>query len=386
MISTASRFGNVQEYYFSTKLRQIAELNEAGRNILNLGIGSPDQAPDSSVIQKLQEETAKEDTHAYQSYKGIPQLRAAFSNWYNKHYNVTLNPETEILPLIGSKEGIFHISMTYLEAGDEVLVPNPGYPTYAAASKLTGATIRSYDLIQENNWLPDIKKLESQDLSRVKLMWVNYPNMPTGQRAPAELLQQLAEFAERNKLVVCNDNPYSFILNRQPLSLLALGLNDHVIELNSLSKSHNMAGWRMGMVAASRQHIDNILRIKSNMDSGMFLPIQLAAIKALELGHDWYEGLNKEYRSRKKMAWKILDLLACKYDQEHVGLFVWAKVPEAVESVEKWIDEIMLGAEVFITPGFIFGSNGARYIRISLCSNQEVFKIAFSRIKTFIAK
>lgn len=386
MIATASRLGNVQEYYFSTKLRQIAELNKKGSDILNLGIGSPDRAPDSAVVQKLQEEAAKESTHAYQSYKGIPQLRQAFAEWYDTYYKVSLNPETEILPLIGSKEGIFHISMTYLDVGDEVLVPNPGYPTYATASRLTGATIRLYDLKEQNNWLPDLESLESQDLSNVKLMWVNYPNMPTGQRTTREFLLELGAFAERNDLVVCNDNPYSFILNDEALSLLESGVSDHIIELNSLSKSHNMAGWRMGMVAASEQHIANILRFKSNMDSGMFLPIQLAAIEALKLGKDWYDRLNEEYRNRRSMAWEILDMLACEYNKNQAGLFVWAKVPNTIKSVENWIDELMFGAEVFITPGFIFGSNGERYIRISLCSTQEIFKTARSRIQSFLSK
>ncbi len=284
MIGTASRLGEVQEYYFSVKLRQIAEMNLQGKKIINLGIGSPDMPPDRGVIQRLQTEAKKENTHAYQSYKGISNLRTGYASWYAKYFNVTLDPESEILPLIGSKEGIFHISMTYLEACDEVLIPNPGYPTYAAASKLAGATIREYNLTEANDWLPDLDLLESQDMANVKLMWVNYPNMPTGQKGSDDLFERLSAFAKRNSLVICNDNPYSFILNDEPQSLLSVGLNDHVIELNSLSKSHNMAGWRMGMVAATKSHIDNILRFKSNMDSGMFLPIQLAATEALNLG------------------------------------------------------------------------------------------------------
>jgi len=383
MITTAARLGNVEEYYFSKKLREIAEMNAKGMKILNLGVGSPDGKPDDSVVEKLSEESQKNSSHGYQSYKGIPQLREAFADWYARFFKVILNPETEILPLIGSKEGIFHISMTYLEEGDEVLVPNPGYPTYASASKLAGATIRSYDLTEDTNWLPDLKVLEAQDLSKVKLMWVNYPNMPSGKNASRELFQELTAFAKRNELVICNDNPYGFILNDEPISLLEDGLNDHVIELNSLSKSHNMAGWRMGMVAASKLHIDNTLRFKSNVDSGMFLPIQHAAIEALKLGQNWYDGVNENYRERRTLAWEIMDLLGCDYDQNQVGMFVWAKVSDTIENVEVWIDEVLAEAKVFITPGFIFGSNGERYIRISLCSNQEVFKEAISRIQNF---
>ena len=384
MIKKASRLGEVQEYYFSKKLREITELNNGEADILNLGIGSPDRAPDQSVISALQEKAKNENSHTYQSYKGVSQLRKAFSSWYRKHYKVTLNSETEILPLIGSKEGIFHISMTYLEDGDEVLVPNPGYPAYASASKLTGATIRHYDLTEENGWFPDLQQLESEDLSKVKLMWVNYPNMPSGKKASTESLRKLVSFAKRNDLVVCNDNPYSFVLNEEPISLLASGLSDSVMELNSLSKSHNMAGWRMGMIAASKYHIDNILRFKSNIDSGMFLPIQTAAVTALGLDEEWYEKLNSEYRIRRALAWQLMDLMGCSYDKNQVGLFVWAKVPESIENVESWIDEIMIGAEVFLTPGFIFGSNGQRYIRTSLCSKQEVLNTAISRIRNFI--
>ena len=385
MIDTASRLGNVQEYYFSKKLREIAELNARGSDILNLGIGSPDRTPDPSVIEALKDSAENESSHAYQSYKGIPRLREAFADWYKKYYDVSLNPEKEILPLIGSKEGIFHISMTYLEEGDVVLVPNPGYPAYASASQLTGATTLHYDLSEETGWLPDLNKLEAQDLSKVKLMWVNYPNMPSGQNVSADFLVQLTSFAQRNDLIVCNDNPYSFVLNEQPLSLLESGLNDHVIELNSLSKSHNMAGWRLGMIAASKKHIDNILRFKSNIDSGMFLPIQMAAVKALSLEKEWYDQLNSEYRIRRGLARELLDLLQCSYVSDQVGMFVWAKVPQPVEDVEIWIDDIMKGSEVFLTPGFIFGSNGARYIRISLCSKQETFRLAISRIKKFVS-
>lgn len=383
MIHTASRLGHVQEYYFSKKLREIAGMNKQGMNILNLGIGSPDGKPANAVMELLTAEAQKETTHGYQSYKGIPQLRGAFADWYSKYFNVVLNSETEVLPLIGSKEGIFHISMTYLEEGDEVLVPNPGYPIYASAARLTGATIRPYDLTEKTHWLPDLDELKNQNLSKVKLMWVNYPNMPSGKRASRELFRALVTLAKRNDLVICNDNPYGLLLQDEPLSLLEEGLNDNVIELNSLSKSHNMAGWRMGMAAASNKHIENILRFKSNVDSGMFLPIQLAAVEALKLSQEWYDRLNENYKERRKLAEEIMDLLKCQYDHDQVGMFVWARVPETIEEVGVWIEELLHQAKVFITPGFIFGSNGERYIRISLCSGREVFKEVISRIQNF---
>ena len=385
MIQTAERLGNVKEYYFSKKLREIAALKAQGKNILNLGIGSPDQMPDETVIAKLNEAAANPKNHGYQSYKGIPELRIAFSGWYKKHFNVALDPETEILPLIGSKEGIFHIAMTYLNDGDQVLVPNPGYPTYAAASKLAGAQLTYYDLNAESNWLPDLDKLNAQDLSRVKIMWVNYPNMPTGKKADSAFFEELIAFAAQNNILLCNDNPYAFILNNEPCSLLASGVHEHVIELNSLSKSHNMAGWRIGMLGACKEHVDNVLRFKSNLDSGMFLPTQLAGAQALGLSDAWYENLNSEYRRRRLLAADLLKLLGCEYDDNQVGLFIWAKVPTQVTNVEEWMDEILYGAEIFITPGFVFGSNGARYIRISLCSTQEDFELAISRVSKFLA-
>ena len=385
MIATADRLGNVQEYYFSRKLRQIAELNAQGHDILNLGIGSPDRMPGQSVVDKLGSEALKENVHGYQSYKGIPQLRKAFSDWYAKYFNTALNPETEILPLIGSKEGIFHISMTYLNPGDEVLVPNPGYPSYGATAELAGAVARTYDLEESRNWQPDLETMAKNDLSKVKIMWVNYPNMPTGAQADPDFFKKLIAFAEANDILICNDNPYAFILNDQPRSLLALGLNDHVIELNSLSKSHNMAGWRIGMVAGKQQHIDNILRFKSNLDSGMFLPAQLAAVEALSQGDDWYASVNKEYAKRRKIAGEILKTLGCEFDENQVGMFLWAKIPNIIQEVESWVDDIMLNAKVFLTPGFIFGSNGQRFIRISLCSKQATFSEALSRIKKHVA-
>ncbi|MEQ8475310.1 aminotransferase class I/II-fold pyridoxal phosphate-dependent enzyme [Fulvivirga sp.] len=381
MITIADRISGVEEYYFSKKLREIAQLRAEGKDIINLGIGSPDLKPADSVIDKLKNTAEKDNVHGYQSYKGTPALRNAFAAWYKKYYQVDLNPETEILPLIGSKEGIIHISMTYLNPGDEVLVPNPGYPAYAASARLTGATCRYYTLSDEQGWLPDLKALENTDLSKVKMMWVNYPNMPTGTSASVALFEQLKAFGERYEILICNDNPYSFILNDQPLSMLSAGLSDYVLELNSLSKSHNMAGWRVGMIAASEQHINNILTFKSNMDSGMFLGIQEAAVEALNLGDDWYASVNKTYKERRAVVWQIMDTLDCSYHKDQVGMFVWAKIPESIADVDVMINEILYQADVFITPGFIFGDNGKRYIRISLCAPVETFKKALERIE-----
>ncbi|MEQ9164969.1 MAG: aminotransferase class I/II-fold pyridoxal phosphate-dependent enzyme [Fulvivirga sp.] len=381
MITIADRITGVEEYYFSKKLREIAQLRAEGKDIINLGIGSPDLKPADSVIDKLKNTAEKDNVHGYQSYKGTPALRSAFAAWYKKYYQVDLNPETEILPLIGSKEGIIHISMTYLNPGDEVLVPNPGYPAYAASARLTGATCRYYTLSEEQGWLPDLEALEMTDLSKVKLMWVNYPNMPTGTSASTALFEQFKAFGERNEILICNDNPYSFILNDEPLSMLSTGLSDYILELNSLSKSHNMAGWRVGMIAASEQHINNILTFKSNMDSGMFLGIQEAAVEALNLGDDWYASVNKTYKERRAAVWQIMDTLDCSYDKDQVGMFVWAKIPESIADVDVMINEILYQADVFITPGFIFGDNGKRYIRISLCAPVETLEKALERIE-----
>lgn len=383
MIQTAERIGEVEEYYFSKKLSEIARLKAEGKDILNLGIGSPDLAPAPTVIKALQDTSAQENVHGYQSYKGIPALRAAFSTWYQKYYCVTLDSEKEILPLIGSKEGIMHISMTYLNSGDEVLVPNPGYPAYAATAKITGAECRYYELTESTNWLPDLEKLAESDLSKVKLMWVNYPNMPTGTKASKHLFEQLKDFGERHQILICNDNPYSFILNDEPLSLLSAGLSDYTLELNSLSKSHNMAGWRVGMIAAKEAHINNILRFKSNMDSGMFSPLQQAAVEALALPESWYSDQNEIYKKRKAIVLEIMNTLECHYDISQVGMFIWAQVPDSIENVEKWINDILYDAHVFITPGFIFGDKGERYIRISLCTNEDLLKEALNRIIRF---
>lgn len=383
MIKTASRLGEVKEYYFSRKLREIAELRAAGHDVLNLGIGSPDLPPSQAVLDTLKVESAKEENHAYQSYSGLIELRTAFTNWYKKNYEVELNPNNEVLPLIGSKEGIMHISMTYLEAGDEVLVPNPGYPAYRAVANLTGATIVDYDLKEENNWLPDLEALAKKDLSKVKIMWLNYPNMPTGTRATRAFFKKIIAFGKAHNILIVNDNPYSFILNDNPLSILSIeGAKETALELNSLSKSHNMAGWRVGVLVGKPEYLQTILRFKSNMDSGMFKPLQLAAATALQNPQSWYDNLNVIYRERRETVFELLNLLKCKFDKNQVGMFVWAKIPESYQTGFELSDEILENTYVFITPGGIFGSNGDKYIRVSLCSKKEVFKEAINRIKT----
>lgn len=382
IIPIASRLGEVKEYYFSIKLREIAEMNAQGKEVLNLGIGSPDLPPPIDVIEELTTQARQLDQHAYQSYKGIPELRQAFSNWYRNWFNVNLDPDSEILPLIGSKEGIMHISMTYLEAGDEVLVPNPGYPAYSAVANLTGATIREYYLQPELGWYPDLKALEATDLSKVKLMWVNYPNMPTGTAANWDFFEELVAFGRRNQILICNDNPYAFILNNKPLSLLKIpGAMDVVLELNSLSKAHNMAGWRIGMLAGHPAYLSNILRFKSNMDSGMFKPAQLAAVKALNSPPSWYQNLNAVYLERRKTVFEILDMLGCTIDRNQVGMFVWAKIPARYQNAYEMSDDLLYKANVFMTPGGIFGSQGNGYIRIALCSSGEIYEEVIRRVK-----
>ncbi len=377
----SKRLDGIGEYYFSQKLREIDELNKQGKNIINLGIGSPDLPPHPDVIKVLQEESAKPNVHAYQSYKGSPVLRNAMRDWYKRWYNVELNADSEILPLIGSKEGIMHICMTYLNEGDEVLVPNPGYPTYRSAVKLAGGVCIDYDLKEENNYAPDFGKLDKTDLSKVKLMFVNYPQMPTGQNGNKILFEKIVAFGKKHNILIVHDNPYSFILNEHPMSLLSVdGAKDVVLELNSLSKSSNMAGWRVGMLIASKQHIDEVLRFKSNMDSGMFLPLQLAAAKALSLDKDWYDSINKIYRERRTEVFELLDLLKCDYSKEQVGMFVWAKVPAKYKNGYELSDEILYNSNVFITPGGIFGSAGNNYVRVSLCGSIERFEEAIRRI------
>ena len=381
-IKTANRLASINEYYFSQKLREIELLNKAGKNIINLGIGSPDLPPHPSVIKVLQQEAEKNNTHAYQSYKGSPILRNAVAGWYKKWYDVTLDADTEILPLIGSKEGIMHICMTYLNEGDEALIPNPGYPTYKSAVTLAGGVCVNYDLIAENNWLPNFDELSKTDLKKVKLMFVNYPHMPTGQLPTKNLFEKIISFAKANNILVINDNPYSFILNENPQSILSVeGATGVAIELNSLSKSQNMAGWRVGIMCGASQRIEEVLRFKSNMDSGMFLPVQLAAAKALSLGKDWYTGINNIYAARKQKAIDLLDVLNCSYDKTQAGMFVWAKVPANFEDGYKLCDDILYKSNVFITPGGIFGSNGNGYVRVSLCATVEKFEEAIDRLK-----
>ena len=381
-IKTADRLAGVSEYYFSQKLREIDGLNQQGKNIINLGIGSPDLPPHTDVIKTLQEEAAKQNTHAYQSYKGSPVLRNAAAAWYKKWYGVHVDAATEILPLIGSKEGIMHICMTYLNAGDVALIPNPGYPTYKSAVTIAGGICVDYNLLEEHNWLPDFDALARLDLSKVKLLFVNYPHMPTGKLPTKDIFEKIIAFAKTHNILVVHDNPYSFILNERPISILSAdGAIDVAIELNSLSKSQNMAGWRVGILCGAKERIEEVLRFKSNMDSGMFLPVQLAAAKALSLGKDWYDGVNKIYKERKEKALELLDLIACTYDAEQAGMFVWAKVPSTFKDSFALSDEILYDANVFVTPGGIFGSNGNMYVRVSLCAPVEKFEEAIERIK-----
>ncbi len=380
-VKPAERTKTVQEYYFSVKLKQIDRMKKEGINVINLGIGSPDMPPPPEAIKKLSEEAAKPDVHGYQSYNGIPELRNAMADWYKKYFNVTLDPDNEILPLIGSKEGIMHISMAFVNPGDEVLVPDPGYPSYSSITRLVGGNIREYDLTEENNWLPDFDALEDSDLSRVKLMWVNYPNMPTGRKASTILFERLIKFGEKHNILIVNDNPYSFILNKDHISILYVnGAKNVAIELNSLSKSHNMAGWRIGMAAGDKDYITEVLKVKSNMDSGMFRPVQLAAAEALKRGDDWYYELNSMYSRRREAACELMDALQCSYDPEQAGLFLWGKISDRYKNAEELADKVLDKAHVFITPGSIFGKNGSKYVRISLCCKEEILLKAKERV------
>jgi len=381
----ANRLEGIGEYYFSQKLREIDTLNKAGKQVINLGIGSPDLPPHPSVIETLHEQSLKPNQHAYQNYKGSPILRQAISNWYSKWFGVQLNADTEILPLIGSKEGIMHICMTYLNEGDSVLIPNPGYPTYRSAAKIAGANVVEYSLVKEKNWFPDFEEIEKNDLDRAKLMFVNYPQMPTGQLPTKEMFEQLVGFATKHSILLVHDNPYSFILNDQPMSLLTVpGAKEVAIELNSLSKSHNMAGWRIGMLVGNEKRINEVLRFKSNMDSGMFLPVQLAAAKALELGQDWHDEVNQVYRIRRESVFELLQLLKCEFDNKQAGMFVWASIPAEYKDGYELSDQVLNQANVFITPGGIFGSAGNHYVRVSLCSTEEKIKEAIERIKASV--
>ncbi|MDO9341232.1 MAG: aminotransferase class I/II-fold pyridoxal phosphate-dependent enzyme [Bacteroidales bacterium] len=380
-VKPADRTSNVQEYYFSQKLAQIDKMRREGADIINLGIGSPDQPPSENTITSLITEAKKPTSHGYQSYTGIPALRKAFADWYKKYFHVELNPDNEILPLMGSKEGIMHISMAFVNPGDEVLVPDPGYPTYSSVTNLVGGIARKYDLEEKRGWLPDLETLENSDLSRVKVMWVNYPNMPTGTKGSIVLFEKLVAFSLKHSILLCNDNPYSFILNKEYHSLLAVdGAKETVLELNSLSKSQNMAGWRIGMVAGHSGYIKNVLKVKSNMDSGMFLPMQMAAVEALNNPESWYDTVNSVYIRRRKIVEEIMDVLNCKYDKTQVGLFVWGRIPEEIIKCEMYIEDILNKTHVFITPGFIFGKNGERYIRISLCANEKRLMEAKERL------
>lgn len=375
----------VKEYYFSKKLKEVARLNAEGRDIISLGIGGPDRPPHARVVDTLCQYAHRSDTHGYQPYVGPVELRQAYADWYKRWYGVELNPANEIQPLIGSKEGILHITMAFINQGDGVLVPNPGYPTYTSVSRLAGAEIFTYNLKEQNSWYPDFDELESMPLDRIKLMWVNYPNMPTGAPATRELYEKIVDFGRRHNILIVNDNPYSFILNDRPISMLSVeGAKDVVIELNSLSKSHNMAGWRMAMLASNAQFVEWVLKVKSNIDSGQFRPAMLAAVEALKCENDWFEELNAVYARRRKVAERIMDALHCAFDPAQRGLFLWGKIPDTEESSEKFADRILYDARVFITPGFIFGSNGERFVRISLCATEEKMEEALTRIKQTI--
>ena len=382
-IKPAERLSLVSEYYFSRKLKEVAQMNAEGKDIISLAIGSPDMPPSKQTIQTLCEVASRPDTHGYQPTMGTPELRKAMADFYKRWYGVDLNPATEIQPLIGSKEGILHVTLAFVNPGEEVLVPNPGYPTYTSLSKILGAKVVNYDLMEDNGWQPDFEQLEKMDLSRVKLMWTNYPNMPTGGNARMETYERLVDFARKHNIVVVNDNPYSFILNDKPMSLLQVeGAKDCCIEFNSMSKSHNMPGWRVGMCATNPTFISWILKIKSNIDSGTFRGIQLAAAAALSNDEEWHHEANIEtYARRRKYAEQIMDALGCKYDPNQVGMFLWGRIPDSYSNCEELTERVLHEARVFITPGFIFGSKGERYVRISLCAKEEKIQAALERIE-----
>ena len=386
-IKPANRLNTVSEYYFSKKLREIDEMNKDGKNVISLGIGKPDLPPSESTIKALNEESLKPDVHGYQSYIGIPELRKGFADWYQKWFGVDLNPANEIQPLFGSKEGILHISLAFLNPGDSVLVPNPGYPTYMSVSRLAEANVISYDLDENNGWQPDFEALEKLDLANVKLMWVNYPNMPTGAPATKELFDKLVAFGKKHSIVICNDNPYSFILNENRLSLLAAeGAKDICIELNSMSKSHNMSGWRMGLVASNPQFIEWILRVKSNIDSGMFRPMMVAAVEALKNTEEWHREKNIEvYAKRRVIAEKIMQQMGCTFDPKQVGMFLWGKIPDQYKDAGELADKVLYNAHVFVTPGFIFGDKGNRYVRLSLCATEKMLEESLERISKVLS-
>ncbi|HEU4788097.1 MAG TPA: aminotransferase class I/II-fold pyridoxal phosphate-dependent enzyme [Flavobacterium sp.] len=380
MITTAKRLDIIEEYYFSSKLREVRQLAAAGKPIINMGIGSPDLKPSKAVMDAVISAMHDENAHQYQSYQGLPELRKGMADFYQNNYGVALDPNVEILPLIGSKEGIMHISMAFLNEGDHVLIPNPGYPTYSSVTNLVGAVPVYYDLKEVNNWEPDFDALEKLDLSKVKIMWVGYPHMPTGARGSLKLFEKLVTFAKKHHILLVNDNPYSFVLNDKPMSLLQVeGAKEVVLELNSLSKTFNMAGWRVGMVLGSAALIDSVLKVKSNMDSGMFYGIQKGAVEALKSDQSWFDSMNEVYKKRRVLTEKLAEKLGCEVYKEGVGLFVWAKLPEGIVSAEDFIDKILYEKHIFITPGTIFGSNGEGYIRFALCVKEEKVQEAIDR-------
>lgn len=382
IISPANRVSVVQEYYFSRNNRRLDAMRKSGVEVINLGIGSPDLPPAPEVIETLAREAQNPNAHGYMPYVGVPALREGYAEWYKRWYGVEFNPADEVLPLIGSKEGIMHIMMAFINEGDGVLVPDPGYPTYSSVAQLVGARTIKYKLYEELDWQPNFDELEQMDLSGVKMMWINYPNMPTGASATMELYKRIVDFGRRHNILIVNDNPYSFILHEKPISLMAVeGAKDVAIELNSMSKAHNMAGWRFGVAVSNAEVISTILRVKSNMDSGVFKPMQLAAVEALKLGQEWFDEVNAEYRRRQVVAFEIMDALGCKYNKKQGGLFVWARIPDEWDSAESLSDKVLNETGVFITPGFIFGSQGERFLRISLCAKVEIFEKALAKIK-----
>lgn len=377
----AKRLETVEEYYFSTKLRQVRQMISEGKPVLNMGIGSPDLTPPPKAIEAMVKALGDEKAHEYQSYQGLPELRKEIADFYKSQFDVALDPNIEILPLMGSKEGIMHISLAFLNEGDEVLIPDPGYPTYSSVTNLVAAKSVFYDLKEQNNWMPDLEALESRDLSKVKLMWINYPHMPTGTGGSLELFERLVAFAKRHHIVLVNDNPYSFVLNDNPISIFQIeGAKEVALELNSLSKTFNMSGWRIGMVSGKQEFIDAILKIKSNMDSGMFYGIQKGAIEALKLGSEWFDSQNKIYKRRRKLIFQLAEKLGCTFNKEAVGMFVWAKLPFGNRSSETFIDTFLIEKNIFLTPGTIFGKNGEGYIRFSLCIREEKIQEAIDRL------
>jgi len=378
---TANRLNSVEEYYFSSKLREVRELIARGKPIINMGIGSPDLKPAHSVIEALQNAILHENAHQYQNYQGLPELRQAISGFYEKQFRVSVDFNSEVLPLMGSKEGIMHVSLAFLNPGDEVLIPNPGYPTYTSVTNLVGAIPVFYDLTENNNWLPDFEMLEKQNLSKVKIMWINYPHMPTGANGNLDVFEKLIAFGRKHEILIVNDNPYSFVLNDNPISILQIdGAKEVALELNSLSKTFNLSGWRVGMILGNSKHVEAVLKVKSNMDSGMFYGIQKGAIAALQLDNSWFESQNSIYSKRRELIFKLADILKCSYDKNATGMFVWAKLPTEIKSAEKFVDDLLYEKDVFIAPGTIFGSNGEGYIRFSLCISEEKIEETLERL------